>query len=668
MSTRTQSYRPEIDGLRALAVIAVILFHAKIALSGGYVGVDIFFVISGYLITSLIVKDLQEDSFTFTAFWERRIRRIVPAMSVVVIGVLVAGWFLLLPEDYVALGRSAMALAVLVANIYFWRNTSGYFARGEEMPLLHTWSLAVEEQFYLIMPLFLVITFRLAAPQGRLLLPVVIASMFGSLAASVYAVAAFPGAAFYFLPSRAWELLLGSILALIPARWIPGNRLARETITYAGLACIVAACLFYTEATPFPGLAALVPCSGTAAIIWANTLGSGGMSLTSAGALLASRPFVFVGLISYSLYLWHWPLLVFGNYWSLWPLSSTNRLGLLAIAFLLAILSWRFVETPIRSRVVFPARSSLFSFAALNLLAVFAFAGFVVFARGYPPRLPDQALLYAEAEGDQARRYNRKTKDIRGNTLPHFGATDQNPSVLLWGDSQAYCLLPAFDVLGKDLNVAGVAVTHGARAPLLGGFIRDDFGHGEDLPEWARAVVDYVAVHKIESIFLVCLWEGYFDKYDRDRFTGAFIETVRALNEAGSKVWVVLQLPSHDAPVAKRLARSTMFGGDSGSWQRTPEEHLRRTEAMLEIERLSKGLDVRFLDPAPLFYDPLTKRYRVEKDGKALYYDEVHITITTALKVIAPWLRAAVGKNFALETDLINRVDGVMTVNNPRKW
>ena len=379
------------------------------------------------MITALIVKHLEKDTFACTAFLERRIRRIVPAMGVMVMVVFVAGWFLLLPEDYVALGLSAMALAVLAANIYFWRNTSGYFARGEEMPLLHTWSLAVEEQFYLIMPLFLLMAFRLSAPQGRLLLPVVIVSMLGSLAASIYAVAAFPGAAFYFLPSRAWELLIGSVLALIPARWISGNRLARETITYAGFACIVAACVFYTEATPFPGLAALVPCSGTAAIIWANSRGDGGMSLTSAGAILASRPFVFLGLISYSLYLWHWPLLTFGSYWSLWPLSLTSRLGLLALTFLLAILSWRFVETPIRSLVVFPARRSLFSFAALTFFVVFAFSGFVVFARGYPSRLPDQALLYAQAERDQARRYNRKTKDIRNNTLPHFGAPDQNP-------------------------------------------------------------------------------------------------------------------------------------------------------------------------------------------------------------------------------------------------
>ena len=621
-------------------------FHAKIALSGGYLGVDVFFVISGYLITSLIIKELQKGTFTFVAFWERRIRRIVPATSVMVVAVLVAGWFLLLPNEYVALGKSAMALAAIVANNYFFQNTGGYFANGEEMPLLHTWSLAVEEQFYLIMPLFLVVAFNLSAPRGRLLLPIVILSMFGSLAASIYGVAVFPGAAFYFLPSRAWELLIGSILALIPAGWILSNRLARETITYAGLTCIVAPCLFYTKDTPFPGLAAVVPCAGTAAIIWANTIGSSGMSLTTAGALLAWRPLVFLGLISYSLYLWHWPLLVFSNYWSLGPLSLSSRLGLLVLALLLAILSWRFVETPIRHRAIFPARSSLFSFAVLFVLTVFVLASFVIFTLGYPSRLPAQALLYAQAERDQARHYNRKTKDIKSDALPHFGAVDESPSVLLWGDSQAYCFLPAFDILGKDMNFSGVAVTHGARAPLLGGFIRDDFGRGEDLPQWGRAVVEYVAAHRIRDTFLACLWEGYVDKYDRDRFTGAFIETVRALNDAGSKVWVVLQTPSHDAPVAKRLVRSTLFGADNGSWQRSFDEHLRRTQVMLEIERLSKGLNVRFLDPAPLFYDPLTGRYRVEKDGKALYYDEVHITIATALKVIAPWLRAAVEKNF----------------------
>ena len=620
------------------------MFHAEIGLSGGYVGVDVFFVISGYLITSLILKDLQSGTFTFVAFWERRIRRIIPALSLVVIVVLVAGWFLLLPEAYASLGRSAVSLAAFAANIYFWRNTSGYFADVEEMPLLHTWSLAVEEQFYLIMPVFLVIAFRLSVPRGRLLLPVVIVSMLVSLAVSACAVAVFPGAAFYFLPSRAWELLTGSILALLPAGWIAANRLVRETTSYGGLACIVAPCLLYTKTTPFPGLAALIPCLGTAMIIWANTRGTSGMKLTSAGALLAWRPFVFVGLVSYSLYLWHWPLLAFGNYLSLWSLSLGSRLGLLALALILAILSWRFVEMPIRHRDAFPGGRSLFAFSGACLVAVLALGGFVIATQGYPPRLPDRALLYAQAERDQARHYNRRTKAITSNALPHFGPADRKPTVLLWGDSQAYCLLPAFDVVGKDLNFSGVAITYGARAPVIGGFVRDAFGQGEDLPEWAGAVIEYVAAHKIEQTFLVCLWEGYTHKYNRDRFATAFLETVRALNSAGSRVWVVLQLPSHDAPVAKRLVRSAMFGADNAWWQRTHDEHLRRAEMMREIERLSKGLDVRFLDPAPLFYDPLTKRYRVEKDGRALYYDQVHITITTALDIIAPWLRDAVKK------------------------
>jgi peptidoglycan/LPS O-acetylase OafA/YrhL len=211
-------YRAEIDGLRAVAVMAVVLYHAKLGFPGGFVGVDVFFVISGFLITSLILKDLQEGKFTLSNFWERRARRILPALVVVVVFTVVAGWFLLLPDDYEELGRSAAFQAAFAANIDFWRST-GYFAgAAEEKPLLHTWSLAVEEQFYLFVPLILFGLHRSRLLQKRSVLRGgLMGCIILSLIYSTYAVSASPLSAFYLLPSRAWELMLGCLIAVAPA-------------------------------------------------------------------------------------------------------------------------------------------------------------------------------------------------------------------------------------------------------------------------------------------------------------------------------------------------------------------------------------------------------------------------------------------------------------------
>ena len=262
------SYRPEVDGLRAIAVIAVLIYHLGIGLPGGFVGVDVFFVISGFLITGIIHRGLENGTFSLGEFWERRVRRIFPALFVVLAATLAAGYWLLPPNELEDLGRSSVAQALLVANVYFSQST-GYFAGPAEFkPLLQTWSLAVEEQFYLFFPLALCFLKRI----GRMKLFTLLATIaLISLAASIYGIVFHPGSAttFYLLPTRAWELLVGCMLAVLPWKCRPSPR-RDGAIAILGLLAIAIPIFMYDSSTPFPGLAAVPPVLGTAAIIFAT--------------------------------------------------------------------------------------------------------------------------------------------------------------------------------------------------------------------------------------------------------------------------------------------------------------------------------------------------------------------------------------------------------------
>ncbi len=347
-------YRPEIDGLRAVAVLAVVLFHGGFSCPGGYVGVDVFFVISGFLITSLIWKDLENSSFTFSNFWERRARRIIPALVVVTLATLLIGWFVLLPADFKSLGQASASQSVFGANIFYWLDFDYFSSHADEKPLLHTWSLAVEEQFYLIFPFLLWGLFRVARLRSRtVVLLVLIVGFAISFALSIYGVVYHPRAAFYLLPTRAWELLLGALLPFLPPDpSLLNRRMLREFFSLAGFGLILIPVFLYTPQTPFPGFAALVPCLGTALLIWANG--------QIVDGLLKTRPLVFIGSISYSLYLWHLPFLAFSHYLALGPIPSGQRAAILCFAFLVATLSWKYVETPFRKRTLVARGKTLF--------------------------------------------------------------------------------------------------------------------------------------------------------------------------------------------------------------------------------------------------------------------------------------------------------------------
>ncbi|MCF7789558.1 MAG: acyltransferase [Prosthecobacter sp.] len=497
-STSSFKYRPDIDGLRALAVLPVLLYHAQLGCSGGFVGVDVFFVISGYVITSLIFKEVAAGTFSMVNFWERRIRRIMPALSVVVVATLAAGWLFYLPEDFIFLGKSVMAQAVMAANFFFWKGGTNYFDHGTDTKsLLHTWSLAVEEQFYLLFPLLLVFLLR-SKPKSwwRWILGITIVSLIISVVCSYSHNNHRSG--FYLLPSRAWELLVGALVAACRGRLTAHKRIG-EASGFLGLALIVWSVFVYTDNTRFPGLGALPPCLGTALII-----ASSDARVSIVGRLLSFRPLVLLGLVSYPLYLWHWPLLIWAKYLTGYELSTATRIELLLASLVLAILSWKFVETPFRQRHWLGERSRIFKFAGITLGTFLAMGFAVYFYQGFPDRFPAQALTFASARNSLGFQDQIDLERAKASRFTELGSasSSQPISVLVWGDSHAKAIAPALDTLCKEYSQRGVMSAYGATAPVLNFISTNPGALRERSPQVAELVVAFIAAQHIKNVVI----------------------------------------------------------------------------------------------------------------------------------------------------------------------
>jgi peptidoglycan/LPS O-acetylase OafA/YrhL len=363
------NYRREIDGLRALAVLPVILFHAGFeTFSGGFVGVDVFFVISGYLITMIILAELEQGKFSLVNFYERRARRILPALFLVMLVSIPFAWFWLMPSDMRDFSQSLVAVSAFASNILFWRE-SGYFDPAAELkPLLHTWSLAVEEQYYVLFPLFLNLFWRL----GKRSILVILGILFVvSLAVAQWSVYAEPAAAFYLLPTRGWELLIGAFAAfyLSQSNRKDFGREIGEIGGWLGISLIVYGMFAFGKSTPFPSLYTLIPTIGTVLVILFAT------QQTAAGKFVGHKTFVGIGLVSYSAYLWHQPLFAFARHRSLSEPGKLFLVSLVGLTFLLAYMTWRFVENIFRAKDVIKRKPLFVGFAAG--LALFLSIGFV---------------------------------------------------------------------------------------------------------------------------------------------------------------------------------------------------------------------------------------------------------------------------------------------------
>lgn len=455
----TIGYRKEIDGLRALAVVPVILFHAGFQLfSGGYVGVDIFFVISGFLITSILLDEHQSKTFSLAAFYERRARRILPALVLVLVCCLPFAYLILSPLDLRAFAKSLLGANIFLANVVSYQQTDYFDAASEIKPLLHLWSLSIEEQYYLVLPLLLAFLVK-RGPKS------VFATLFVlSVASVVYSEQVLytnERASFFFTTSRAWELLLGSMSAALvhykhvslqpttDLRW----RWVRQFLSALGLLMVAGPIFLYSKDTPFPGLAALLPALGTALILLFA------LPETWVQRFLALKPMVGIGLISYSAYLWHQPVLAFVRYRSLDSLTTPTLLGLVTLVMVLAYLSWRFVERPFRNKQQFNRRQiALLAIVATLILSVLSV--YVYKRNGLTNRFDgkySEAFYPHEFKEDGFCNF----KPLYGSDNLQgceFGDPNSKHTIFLVGDSHASSLLGGLHESFQRVGVRGVRV------------------------------------------------------------------------------------------------------------------------------------------------------------------------------------------------------------------
>jgi len=613
----TGAYRADIDGLRAVAVTLVLLFHAELGVSGGFVGVDVFFVISGYLITGLILRDQAAGTFSLADFWVRRIRRIAPASLLMTCVVVLCGALLLFPADFEELGESAIAHPLMVSNFYFWKKTGYFDGPADLKPLLHTWSLAVEEQFYVIYPILLMLLGRCPRRFMAAALALIAAASFG---VSVWGVQSAPGAAFFLLPSRVWELVLGGLLCFlplpdrVPVRWI-------QLLALAGGGAIAAATALYTSSTPFPGIAAVLPCLGTALLIYAN-----GCRQSWIGRCLAWKPFVQVGLLSYSLYLWHWPIVVFlrnqlGEEFTLGP-----RLFAVAASFLAAYLSWRFVETPLRHGTSGYRRQTVFvAFAGVSTVLI-AIGWCIQESKGLPQRYsPELQRILASMKAPRFQKFVLLA-DVSSGRLPEFGDRSGAVKCLVWGDSHAMALIPALDETCRELGVHGFQATYGATLPLLD-FRSDRDGSAPE--QYDEAVLDRILAAEFDLVILVGYWSRDSDNPD---FLPSVRETLERLAAAGVRVVVLRDVPTQAGNAASLIAAPLRRGTDLEDVGVMLDQHRRRQHSADAAFAELSGANVTVVDPAPFLIDD-SQRCRIVMNGECLYSDEHHLSLAGARRL-----------------------------------
>ena len=648
-SNSTPVYRPEIDGLRSIAVLAVVLYHFGVtSLQGGFVGVDIFFVISGFLIGGLLWREAEANGkISLSRFYARRIKRLAPAYVAMVLVSLIVAYVVLLPFEFREFGKSLIAATVYLSNVNFFREAGYFDSASEDKVLLHTWSLSVEEQFYIVLPILMVLLLRRSFGL-RILLWI---SFFASLAACIWMTTRSQPAAFYLFPFRAWELLAGVLLA------IEGQRRVLPFQTggsYLGLALIFFSILMIPAGAQFPGWHAIFPVLGTVLLI------TNGPQKNAVNKLLSSPIPVAIGLISYSLYLWHWPVLTLSTYYRGGYSNALETVFWVLLSFALAYLSWRFVERPVRRSQL--AALPTFIVAALASGALIAFGGFIFKKDGMIERFGPPLRTHIEASADFLQDWSRCS-------IPNEGAfegleicpigPEGKAEVLIWGDSHVRALKEGLERAAVEAGTPAMLIWRAGCAPVFG-LIKDETSATPAQDEactTANAQIEAALSERtFKRILLVGRW-GYYANgrgFERDaenrvtlgidgtqgsqaeQFSTGLFATTEALLARGVDVFVLKAIPEignyGSRFVARALAGNRMSNDALADAVSTSMSDLEsRNAPMNEVFETLDKIGATLLDPWPYFCDE--DQCSALFEGKAQYFDNNHIVNSAALRI-----------------------------------
>lgn len=659
-------YRPDIDGLRAIAVSAVILEHAQFEfISGGYIGVDVFFVISGYLITTYILSGMEEGKFSFLDFYLRRLRRLLPALFLVLVVTVPFSWLMLLPDEFSLYAKSLIGSTAYVANLIFWKSTD-YFSPGiAEMPLIHIWSLAVEEQFYLFFPPAIYVAFRFARQKT---VPLALIVTLASLVLADYGSRHYPVATFYLLPTRVWEFGVGTLCAIATMR---GFVVRSSAGSLAGLAAISFAAISFDETTRHPSYLTLLPVLGAGLII----LSHGPRNL---GSRLLSLPLlVFIGLVSYSLYLWHQPVFAFARIriGTQGPLELTL---LIPLVFALAVLTWHFVERPFRHNATL-MRPRRFCGVALPVALALIAAG-LVFLSGWTmqTRLPESVMSIFQDEGRTEMGANCHWQP--GRPLDHILRTcvfgSGGDRILVVGDSHAGTLVTAFSEAIASWPGLSITEVHAAGCAPIRGLYRLD-GNSQSCHVLTDELLSEETLLPYSTVVMVARWSLYYEGTGFDNGEGGVENTkfapvdthpyrisrfpmsddsqrkarvghrirdeIQTLLDAGKTVVFVEAVPEVGWDVSRLAARHVLFNDVRLDTLSTPQEayHARIRGYQNQIDAISHPRFVR-VPTGTLFCDLATAPDRciAIQDGNLLYSDTNHLNLFGARRLVGLVLRS----------------------------